>query len=68
MRYIGLTPFRYDGDMWMRMEFDTSNLGSKTDDGLPEGERYYKYIIIHVDYIMVASRRSDQVMQAISHT
>ena len=64
MRYLGLTPYRANGEACMRMAVDNSYLGSKTNDGLPSGERYYEYILIRVDNIMVDIRQEYQVIQA----
>ena len=47
-----------DGYVWMVVAVDTSELGATSNDGLPTGERYYEYILIHVDDLRVDSRRS----------
>ena len=41
MKYMGFNTCRSDGDMWMRLAVDTSELGEMANDGLPKGERYY---------------------------
>ena len=48
-------------------DVDTSELGETTNDELPAGGRYYEYVLIHVDELMVDSRREEQVMQEISN-
>ena len=39
-----------------------------TNYGLPVGEHYYEYVLIHVDNLMIVIPRSEQVMQDISKT
>ena len=41
MRDMGFTPFRSDGDVWMRVAVDTLELGAMKNNGLTAGERYY---------------------------
>ena len=64
-RNIEFTPFRADGDVWMRMTVDSLNLGATTNDRSPVRERYYGYILIHVDGLTVAIRRADKYIQDI---
>ena len=52
----------------MRVAADTSELVETINDGLPAGETYYYYVFIHVDELMVVSRRAEQVMHDISNT
>ena len=52
----------------MRVDVDKSELGATTDYGLPVDEQYYKYVLIHVDNLMVESHISEQVMHAIIKT
>ena len=33
---------------------------------LPQGERYWEYVLIHVDDLLVASRRAKEIMESIS--
>ena len=39
-------------------EGETRKLGATTPEGQPAGEKYYEYVLIHTDDIMVASRRA----------
>ena len=32
----------------------------------PQGERYSEYVLIHVDDLLVASRRAKEIMESIS--
>ena len=66
MRDLGFNPCRAYDDVWMRKSDDTSNLVAITEYGLPSGEWYYEYILIHVNDFMVASQQFNQVIQAIS--
>ena len=68
MREIGLNPCRANGYVWMRVAVNTSDLGATDDSGLPAVERYYEYILMHVDNFMIAISIANQVMQFISKT
>ena len=46
-------------------DVDTSELGETTNDELPAGGRYYEYVLIHVDNLMVDIRREEHAMKAI---
>ena len=37
MRDLGFSPFRADGDVWMRKSVETSNLGVMAEYGSPDG-------------------------------
>ena len=66
MRDLGFLPCKADGDVWMQPAVDTSSLGATEEDGLPAGEKYYKYVLIHTDDVLVASCRATQVLEAIN--
>ena len=68
MRDLGFTPCRADGDLWMRVAVDTLEIVATTNNKMPEGERYDEYVLIHVDDLMVDSRRSEQVIKNIRKT
>ena len=79
MRDLGFFPCKADGDVWMRLSLDTTKvvsfadsvegetrrLGGTTPEGKPAGEQYYEYVLIHTDDILVASRRANQILDAI---
>ena len=62
MRDLVSISFRDDGYVWMRVAVDTLELGETATYGLPAGKRYYKYVLIHVEGLMVNSCRSEQVI------
>ena len=55
---IRFNPCISDGDEWIRVAVDTSELVATTADELPVGENYYNYFLIHIDNLVVASCRS----------
>ena len=65
MRDLEFVPCKADGDVWMRPAVDPTKLGTTNDDGKPSGERYYEYVLIHTDDLMVVSRRCGAIMEAI---
>ena len=68
MRDLGFTPCRANGDVWTRVDVDILELVEMEDSGLPVGERYYEYVLMHVDNLMVDSHIPEQVMHYISKT
>ena len=72
MRDLGFTPCLADTDVWMRPAVDTTRLDSsehaevKDTTDSPKGERYWEYVLIHVDDLLVASRRATEIMESIS--
>ena len=68
IRYMGLTLCIYYGDVWMRVAVDTLELGAMSNDCMHAGERYYEYVSIHVDNLIVDICIEEQVMQDISKT
>ena len=68
MRYLGFTACGAYRDVYIIVAVYTLDFGSIINDGLPTGERYYEYILIYLDKLMVDIRRGKQVVQAISNT
>ena len=56
MRDMGFTLCRANGYLWTRLDVDTSDIEATTNDGIPSGERYYEYFLIHMYNLMVAIR------------
>ena len=55
MMELGFNTCSDDGDVWIRVAVNNSDIGATTDAGLPEGERYHEYIRIYVDNFMLSS-------------
>ena len=68
MRDLVFTPCRAVADSCTRVDVYTLGLVATSNNGIPAGECYYEYVLIHVDELMVDSRREEQVMQEISNT
>ena len=61
MRDLGITLCRAGVDLWMIVDVDKLELRAMTGDELSAGERYYDYILTHVNDLVLAIHRTEQV-------